>query len=599
QYVREGIINFIEKFSDESTLSGSISGRGFGTRLSTADLVKLAGENIDPALLITPRNLRKSDPGREKYDMAPESSKQVSHIGTKEFALGDDAFFHDRNLPYVARRDNSGWKLYPIDERTYELYSQGGALNQQRSVKRDLSPAARDQAAQNLKLFRAIRSGEVKLEDVRVERYDSIAAARQEDRMHLYPWQIKVALDGIRIKEDPDKDHPLEVLVRNRGDNTADPRIGRTALEKAFFSDAKEIDAGAVMGHYQHMQLTYEKMRASITHPKSALSADHQAALTAEIDASQAKMHRAARKLLEPFLAKVVEASKNPAAKEYLRQHPEFNMMWEYYTRSPLAYPTIEEAWKNGLRDTVTVVRSASTGDVERFGFMSDAQKRRYLFKVPAIGKFVQKVIQQLKIYSRQIVERGELEVDPNAEWQLAEVIARKVAPRVAANKDLRAMVDALLKYILVHPHEHRSFDPETASYFAVDFLHAQEDLGPKERLSTTVNPIYVLRADEKENVYDPKFAMSRPTIYMIQVPINAISVDNASRFVVQDEIRINSINWSRNARRATVWSMAANENDQFPMPAGPAPAEAQAVFDALHATPSGLGKAQAPVAGN
>lgn len=592
EYVREGVINYIDQFATEESISAGIYGRGYGTRLSSADLAKLAGQVIPRELLVTPRNARRSEPGYDRFDLIPSSLKQIVRIGGKDFTWGDDMLMlHDSHrIPHVARRNSAGWKLYPIPERTYAFYSQGGPLNGQRLVKRDLSAAARDQGYLNAKFFSGVHSGEIKLENVSVEPTSRIADARNSDDVYIYPWQMPVVLTALSIKEDLSTHTPLEILIRNRGDNADNPRLGRTALERKFFENKREIDAGEIMGHYMHMYLSFEKTRRSILKINEGSVAEGRDRLLAEIDASQAKMHAAAKKLLEPFVEKVAEARRNPQAMEYLRQHPEFRLMWEFYTRSPLFHQTIGHAWRAGHRDVVTVVRSASRGDVNIFGFMSDAQKRAYFYKYPWFGRFVESFLKDLQVYVRQITNSGKIDVDPTANYDFGEKMAQKYAGRVAESKNLKAAMDALLKYTLVHPHEYRSIDEETAGRFVVDFLHAQLDLGPKQRLSTTVNPIYVLRFKEKDNNYAPKFAMANPTVYMIQVPIEAVSVDNASRFVVQDEIRINTINWAPAARRSTVWSMAADENSRFPLPEGPAPAEAQAVMDAIQTIPSGLG---------
>ncbi len=263
--------------------------------------------------------------------------------------------------------------------------------------------------------------------------------------------------------------------------------------------------------------------------------------------------------------------------------------MWEYYARSPLSHQSIQRAWEAGHRDAVTVLRSSSRAGVSRLGFMADAEQRRYLFRIPAVGRFVEEFARELKVYVRQVTDDGRVEADPHAKHDFAERMARKFAPRVADKRSFMAGIDSLLKFVLVHPNQYRSLDEENLAPFVVDVLHAQHDLGPKERLSATVNPTYLLRYDERSGVFNPKFAMAAPSVFMIQLPLSAVVVDNASRFVVQDEVRINSVNWGPRARRVTVWSMDADENGVFPLPPGDAPPEAVAVMDSIHAIATGL----------
>lgn len=589
RYVRDGIVNYLERFSSEPSVVASIYGRGFGLRMNAADLAKLAGETIPPELLVTPKNARKADPTRAQRDLIPHTPEQVMYIDKKAFTFGDDGFYHDNfHVPYVARRNTNGWKLYPVPERTYALYALGGPLNNQRTVKRDLAPATREQVQQDMKLFLAIRKGEVALGDIQVEPYATIKEARETDSLYIYPWQTPMVLASVRIDEDPERNHPLEVLVRNRGDNTEDPRLGRSALEKAFFEGKKAVDPGMVTGHYMSMYLHFEKVRLAAMDSRSGVSSSAREAILREIDASQAKLHAAARKLLAPFLETVQQARSNPAAMAYLGSHPEFRVMWEYLERSPLIHSSIELAWKAGLRNQVPVVRSASTGSVDFWGLTSDADQRRLLYRIPGVGDFVRQLSRDLKAYISEITQNGQIEPDPTKPSSFSDRLARKLAPKFAANPKLKGAVDHLLKFVLVHPHEYRSIDDEAAADFITDFIHAQLDLGPKERLSTTVNPVYVLRPDDEKGIYKGKFADVRPSIYIIMADIERVAVDNASRFTVQDEIRIPSMG-RREARRRIIWQMRSNENDVFPVPEGPVPPEAQVVLERLREMASGL----------
>lgn len=586
ELVREGVIEYIRRFATESSITASIHGRGFGTRMNSAALAKLAGEVIPPEVFVGPKNFRKTEPGREKFDNLPERPDQVMRIDKSEFTFGDDTFFHDQyRIPHVAVQVGDGvWKLYPVSVRTYSLYGFGGPRTEERSVKRDLNAAATEQVKENLKFFLARSRGQVK--KVEVEPFERIEKAANEDTILIYPFQFQLALDSLTIKEDPLKE-PMDVLVQNRGDNTEDPRVGRTSFEQAYFENSKEVTTGQVIEQYMVSYLNMEKARRSFNESNPDLTLEQKQILNKTIDASQAKLHTAARQMLAPFLMKVAELRSHPEAQAYLSQHPEFNLIWQYVKLTPLFYDSIQAAFAAGHKDKVAVVRSAASGYVKYLGFTSDAQVRRLIYAIPKLGNVVNQMVRDLQIYIREYSNKGQIILDPTKNYGWSEKLAMKYAPLFADSKAAKAMITGLVQYVLVHPYAYRSMDPQANTEFVTDFLHAQLDLGPKERLSTTVNPAYVLRLKEDKGVYDAKFAMSNPEIFMMEVPISEASVDNASRFVSQAEVRINPVGPLK-ARGIIKYRMKANQDNVFPIPENPPP-KAVDVLNSMRSVATGL----------
>lgn len=588
ELVRQGVMDYLEVFAQEDSISASIYGRGFGNRLNSADLAKLAGEQIPQELLVTPRNFRKSDPDSKKFDMIPENLEQVMRLSEKDFTFGDDAFFHDQyRMPHVARRDSNGWKLYPVPPRTYAMYASGGALNSKRLVKRDLSPMAREQAQMNLKLFLAVKKGEVDFAKVRVEPFKTVQKAALQDEVYIYPWQMKLMQNALSIKEDPET-NPMDVLVQNRGDNTENPRLGRTSMEVDYFNNKKTTNVSQVIEQYMISYLNYEKTRIALKSKDSGLPAEAREVLLSEIEASQVKLHRAARLLLAPYFEQLKIIGKDAKAKAYLSQHPEFSLVFEYIKRTPLAHETLQKAWETNPRDQVLLVRSASDSAVKWMGFMSDGSVRRAIYNQPRFGKFIDQLTKDTNRYLREYKEKNKIVLDPEQEYTFTEKIAQGSAPYVANSAFLTSIVRYLVKYVLIHPNEFRSIDQEAAGQFVTDFLHAQLDKGPKERLSTTVNPAYVLRPSEKNAGYDAKFSEHNPTIFMLEVPIENLVVDNTSRWVSQAEVRMKPMGRSQ-AKRVIQFQLKSNENDFFPLPEGPVPAEAEVALQVLGSLPTQL----------
>lgn len=548
--VREGIYESIRLAANEK-IEGRVTSfrRGFGNRLTTKEIQEMTKG------VITERNLT------NVRDLLPETADQVFEIGGKKFTLGDDMMFIDQyGIPYAMRRAHGQIEMFPVSDKTYILYSLGGAMNGVKNLKRDLP-------YQTLRLLQGHADFLIEMtrdplitRKVKVNTYESIEHANNAEQFHFYNWQLPMIRDVVKIKEDPIQD-PLAVLVQNRGHKSEKSYVGRTYVEKAFFKDATATEVPEIIGHYLRTDQFYYELRRYLESPREDFlrNPSLQKELLRDIDASREKMHAAARHLLRPFIEEVARLDK--ADRAFLMNHPQFRLTYEYFIRTPLAFPTLAAAARKLDPSKTVVLRSAASSRVNLTGFISDRQLKDLLLGIPFAGPRFEGFLRDVHNEIRRIRDKGQ-EVDVRAPF-----FARKVAEFGANNPTVRNAVRALLEYIFIHPNASRSLDPEMSRAFVTQYLHTQLDLGPKETLSTTTNPTYLLSAKKDgSGNFEAKFAWQDATIYVLELPRDSIRVDSSSGFVVQMEVGMKPLSRSESAR-ATQFKLGSDEGNIYYLP--------------------------------
>lgn len=547
--VRQGVIESLTLAAGQK-YTGRITAyrRGFGNRLTTKEIQALTKG------VITEKNLT------YLTDLFPQSRDQVFEIGGHKFTLGDDLMFIDRyGIPYAAYHNGNQYVMMPIADKTYTLYAWGGPQNGIKSLKRDLNRHSQDVIQNNIRLLQELKREPALSTRARVDSYQKIEMANNADQFHFYEWQTPLLLDVTQIKEDPFKD-PMGVLVQNRGDRTTNARLGRDYVEKAFFKEIPAVEVPELIGHYMIMQQRYYELQRHIEKPTEAfLQKNHelQGKLLGQIKESQEKLHAATRVLLKDFIDRI--AKLNTEDRSYLMNHPAFRLVYEYFIRTPLAYSSLAEAQRHIDMDNTVVLRSAASSRVKLTGFLSDKQLQESILGVPFFGPRFERLVLDIKQELRRI---GEKNPEP-ARSKIAELVVKFAD----GNQTLRNSINALVEYVFVNPLAHRSLEPEMARAYVTQYLHTQLDKGPKETLSTTMNPTYLL--SDKDGTYDIKFAWQDATIYILEVPRSRLRVDLSSGFIVQQEVGMSPLSRTE-SRRSVVFKLAADENNVLFLPQEP-----------------------------
>lgn len=565
QLVREGVYESI-RFAANEKFDGRVTAykRGFGNRLTTAEIAELTKS------VVTERKLTSTK------ELFPETPDQIFEMGGHKFTLGDDMMFYDRfGVPHTVRYAHGFAELSPIADKSYILYSLSGKRNGVKHLQRDLSDAATEAVRYNSELIMKIAKDPKAAEAVRVTRYENVEHANNQEQFQFYNWQVPLLKEVTRIKEDP-LTEPLAVLVQNRGHKSDRSYLGRSYVEKAFFAEKATLEPSEVIGHYLRADQFYYELRRYLESPREDFlrAPELQQSLLRDLDASREKLHAAGRTILKPFIQEIAGLQK--ADRDYLMNHPQFRLTYEYFLRTPLAFSTLKEAGRRLDPNKTVVLRSAVGSKVERLGFLSDRQMKDFILGIPFLGSRFEGFLRNVHGEIQRLRDGGQ-PVDVKAPF-----FARQVANYAVNNPTMRNAISGLLEYIMVHPNAHRSLDPEMARGFVTQYLHTQLDLGPKETLSTTANPTYLL-TPRKDNSgqFEAKFAWQDATIYILEVPRSSLRVDNSSGYTVQMEIGMKPMSGSE-TRKATVFKLAANENSIFTLPEAPMTERAGRVMELM-----------------
>jgi hypothetical protein len=523
-------------------------------------------------------------------DLFPQAREQVIVLQGKKFTLSDDLLLIDQTgVPYTVRFENGDYQIYPVADKTYTLLGWGGNVNGVKGLQRDLNRFLEDSMQLNIEFLTKVSEDPALASRVKIERYERIEKANLNDQYVIENWQVPLLLEVTKIKENPLTD-PMAVLVQNRGDVTENPRLGRTYVEKVFFKGESSVAPPDVIGHYLLMDQRFHELNIHVTsgRDQSLRDPELQQVLVRQIAESREKLHTAARVVLKPFLQEI--ANMTPETRTYLMQHPQFRLVYEYFIRTPLAVESLAIAGQHLDLGKTVVLRSSSDSKVKMMGFMSDVQIRDGILSIPFVGPRFEGFLNALKTEMKQIklAEEYASKPTPALEKAVAEkvkspALVRLVAKFANGNPTIEGALRGLLTYVFIQPYEHRTLDPESGRAFATQYLHTQLDKGPKEALSTTVNPAYLL--NDKGTVFEAKFAWQDATIYIIEVPRENLRVDVSSGFVIQQEVGMRPMG-PLTSRRAIQFRLKADELNSFLLPKAPPTPEAVRAIDLLKDSP-------------
>jgi hypothetical protein len=314
-------------------------------------------------------------------------------LGNERFLLLPDGFLYtNEGIPYVFR-DN---KLWPISDRSYFLYEQGGrvlkgeAKNADRygegaATRRAFLPARRDVFRGHFELVRKLEAGKLDPKKIEVIGYEEVAAANRAGRFHLYPWQKDLVEQAVTIEGKS----AVDVLRPSL-------RVQNTFENASMTADEIKKTPTLVLAQYEKLELVYRHYEKAV--------AENFPELLPKVRESRRKMHAAARELMKPFMDGLEGLS--PAAREALGKTGRGRAIFEYLKRSKVSYASFEEGVRALPDDKVFAIR-ADAAAARWVGFLSQADYRRLLERIPGYESIKRKMADIIKEMRKPEVKTG------------------------------------------------------------------------------------------------------------------------------------------------------------------------------------------------
>lgn len=501
----------------------AIADRGLGTRWTAEDYDQF----VNAAKIVRDR----------EQGLTPKSLDEVLRLGRQEkpFVLSDDGFLYDpTGTPYAFHEANGKVGLFPIADKTYVLYAMGGRGNGIQGVKRDPSESLREIFNRNMDFVENLLQQKISARQIEIEPYQTVKEANDGSGYHFYEWQLPLLREAIRVQEDPATD-PYGVLVPIRGDTFSEAKSGRTVFEQAYFRNTAKVSASDVIGQYELREVESLKLRRAIERG-SGVPASERPALIAEIDASRAKYHRAARVILRPILDKLAALRETDRAA--LETHPDFFGFWRFFNYSKLRYETFEEAVRQLGNDRVVVMRATSGRLVKWLGFRSELDMRHMMELVPASGKVVD-FLKDLYVDLMRYRSEGAAPENP----ALPDSLRRKILAYVDGNQMMADVLNVVATRIFVSSYQFKGTSPELEREYVTQLLHTGASRAGKAGLSTTVSPSLLFKVKTPDQVDGArqdvvKFSkQSDGQIFFMTLPIDHVDIAYSSLWRNQYEV--------------------------------------------------------------
>ncbi len=274
------------------------------------------------------------------------SKNKFVQIGSGTYTMLTDGFFYNNyGIPHAIYQG----KLYPIADRTYLLYGEGGELAPHTFSRRSLTLAHRNIFRDHMQYVLDVNAGKIAPKDIEIVPYDVIKEANAEGKIYLYPWQVRVFENAINIKDTD----PVAILAQTRGYHTD--------FEKGF-ETRSGISLSDVVAQYQFMELKFHQ------YTEYAKSINNTEMLNT-IMKSREKYFQAAQTLLDQGKKQIAGA---PSAIAVTIKHaPRVTFLEKYITYTNLAFPTLKQAL-DARGDTKIVVLRSDMSSVEKTGFISN-----------------------------------------------------------------------------------------------------------------------------------------------------------------------------------------------------------------------------------
>jgi prophage maintenance system killer protein len=286
---------------------------------------------------------------KKKFKWMNDNISSKNHfvkIGNGTYSMLTDGFFYNHfGIPHALFKG----KLYPIADRTYLLYAEGGELAPHNFSRRSLTLAHRNIFRDHMQYVLDLQAGKIEAKDIDIVSYDVIKEANDAGKIYLYPWQVRVFENAINIKDTD----PVAILAQTRGYHTD--------FEKGF-ETRSGISMSDVVAQYQFMELKFNQ------YTEYAKSVNNTEMLNTIMN-SREKYFRAAKTLIEQGQKQIEGA---PSAIEVTIKHaPRVTFLEKYISYTNLAYPTLKRAIDERGDKEIVVLRS-DMASVEKTGFISN-----------------------------------------------------------------------------------------------------------------------------------------------------------------------------------------------------------------------------------
>ncbi|WP_413294366.1 Fic family protein [Bdellovibrio sp. HCB185ZH] len=274
------------------------------------------------------------------------SRNKFVKIGQANYTMLTDGFFYNQmGIPHALFNG----KLYPIADRTYLLYGEGGELAPHTFSRRSLTLAHRNIFRDHMQYVLDVQAKKIDPKEIEIVDYDVIKEANEKGKIYLHPWQVRVFENAINIKDTD----PMAILAQTRG--------WHTDYEKSF-----ETRTGAslsdIVAQYQFMELKFQQ------YTEYALEVNNTSMLNT-IMRSREKYFQATKTLLAQGQQQLAEAPS--AIQMVVKKAPRVTFLEKYISYTNLAYPTLKAAIEARGDKDIVLLRS-DMASVEKTGFISN-----------------------------------------------------------------------------------------------------------------------------------------------------------------------------------------------------------------------------------
>ncbi|UYL08503.1 Fic family protein [Bdellovibrio sp. SKB1291214] len=454
-------------------------------------------------------------------------------IGDGTYTMLTDGFFYNSmGIPHALFNR----KLYPIADRTYLLYGEGGELAPHVFARRSLTLAHRKVFRDHMQYAMDLQAGKIQAKDIEVIPYDVIKNANERGDIYLHPWQVNVFENAITIKDTD----PLAILAQTRGYHTD--------FEKSF-NQRTGISMSDVVAQYQFMEMKFSKY---MDYAKSVNNTN----MINTIMKSREKYFEAAKSILAEGEKQIENA---PASLQItIKKAPRVTFFEKYKSYTNLAFPSLKQALDARGDENIVLLRS-DMGSVEKTGFISNQSYIDLAKSLPGYDSF--------KLWVKQMRDKvGDDKHEPKGlEAQLRKMIPGfdKLAVRINSalqnnRYDRRGVADEFAREFVDHyTHaldtplkDHISLSTSTDLYFA----YIGQGLEPNIPFLAPGlgGGIYFVRLNKST------LASTMSTPYPTEFEI--LSQKNISPFKIIDKVTIEHFNKEKNEKKYETINAAVDE---------------------------------------
>ncbi len=447
-------------------------------------------------------------------------SKQII-VGGKPIVMGEDGFLRAPEGVPLWYRDGV---IYPVPDLLY-VRAHMERSPKEKGMKRkrgQIGALHRQVYRDNFRLFRDLKSGVVKADQVRLLPFEPLLAAESRGQMPLQPWQKELYLKSITLEDNLPPAALFSRFATPRSSFEQDPETARR-------------NVADMLGHYRIVDYLYSVDEIAFARTDRAAAA--------HVKEQRRKLHAAGREMLKHYFIRRERLS--PAERAQMSKVWRFKLFESLLKESRLNYASFEEAVRRVPDDTVVVLRG-DTSLGKWIGLYPEAVFIKLFDRLPNAREHLQTIgevisnVEAFRLSRKEKKTRLTSEdakslleyVSPRAQKWLLTLLRFDFYPQFPS--EAGSKVTDLINSIVSEP---QKFVAESKRR-AVELEAHASDSGLKEGLSTTTNSSLLVptRYGGEDAKPDVPFAGEDASVYLIRMPRDRITWNFMSGFDTEFE---------------------------------------------------------------